>query len=160
MRCGKGSSARILEPRHAGVSSFPAQMSRAGHDIVLWTSAADSYVSGLVNEIDPKRTRFLDVLTREACVDLRNGSFTKDLSILGRPLERMVLIDDSVASFLKQPDNAIPINPWFGDAQDRALPLLIPMLRGLERVTDVRDNLRTSYNVRKELQTLLHRMQE
>jgi TFIIF-interacting CTD phosphatase-like protein len=127
-------------------------------DLVLWTSAQESYTSALVDELDPTGNRFLAVLTREACTDLQDGSYAKDLSILGRPLERTLLLDDCAPSFLFQPDNAIPIQPFFGDKDDRALPLIMPLLRGLELVTDVRDNLRTTYKTREHLQKKLQEM--
>ena len=124
-------------------------------DLVLWTSAQDSYTSELVEELDPTGSRFLAVLTREACTDLQDGSYAKDLRILGRPLERTLLLDDCMPSFLFQPDNGIPLQPFFGDKDDRALPLLIPLLRGLELVTDVRDNLRSTYKTREHLKAKL-----
>lgn len=108
--------------------------------------------------LDPKGSRFAAVLTREDCYDLQDGTFSKDLRNLGRPLERTLLIDDSVPSFLMQPNNALPIPPFFGSADDRALPLLLPLLRGLDRLTDVRDTLRSTYHVEEGLRSLLNQM--
>ena len=118
----------------------------------------ESYVSEIVEQLDPNGDRFAAVLTRADCYDLQDGSYSKDLRILGRPLERLVLIDDSPPSFLLQPDNAIPITPYFGQMEDRALPMMLPMLRGLDMLTDVRDTLISTYDVRNGLKSHLQKM--
>eukprot|EP00966_Prymnesium_polylepis_P039981 928247-Prymnesium_polylepis.1 len=50
-------------------------MSRTA-DIVLWTSAMESYVSEIVEQLDPNGDRFTAVLTRADCHDLQDGSQT------------------------------------------------------------------------------------
>ncbi|XP_038642580.1 carboxy-terminal domain RNA polymerase II polypeptide A small phosphatase 2-like isoform X3 [Scyliorhinus canicula] len=49
-------------------------------------------------------------LFRESCV-FHQGSYVKDLSRLGRDLNKIVIIDNSPASYIFHPDNAIVLLP-------------------------------------------------
>lgn len=42
----------------------------------------------------------------------------KDLSILGRDLKNVIIVDDRRTSYYLQPQNAIGIGPWAGDNTD------------------------------------------
>ena len=63
---------------------------------------------------------FVHRLFRESCVYNR-GKYVKDLSKLGRELNRTIIIDKSPASYLLQPQNAIPCSRWFDDKNDTLL---------------------------------------
>ncbi|KAG2394272.1 hypothetical protein C9374_004036 [Naegleria lovaniensis] len=52
----------------------------------------------------------------------------KDLSLLNRPLERIIMIEHRPDAYSKQPENTLRITPWKGDTQDRTLVDLIPFL--------------------------------
>ncbi len=64
----------------------------------------------------------------------------QDLSRLNRDLARTVIVDNSPESYLLQPENAVPIKPFFGDQQDLALRELIPFLAQIasDNTPDVR----------------------
>lgn len=47
-------------------------------------------------------------LFREACV-LHNGSYVKDLNRLGRDLRRVIIVDNSPASYAFHPENAVRV---------------------------------------------------
>ena len=68
----------------------------------------------------------------------------KDLSRLGRCLQKTVIIDNIQENFMMQPDNGIHIKGWYHDTSDRELEKLIPFLKSLavKRVYDVRQELR------------------
>ena len=63
---------------------------------------------------------FAHRLFRESCVYDR-GNYVKDLSKLGREITRTIIIDNSPASYLFQPQNAIPCSSWFDDKNDTLL---------------------------------------
>jgi len=60
---------------------------------------------------------------------------------MGRPITDVIIIDNSPASYLLQPENAVPIDSWFDDPQDTELLDLIPFLDDLALCDDVRDVL-------------------
>jgi len=82
-------------------------------------------------------------LFRQDCASYR-GHFIKDLRRLGRSLDRVIIIDNSPASYFLQPDNALRISSWFGDASDSEFLTLISLCEQLSKVDDVRDFLRAS----------------
>lgn len=61
----------------------------------------------------------------------------KDLSLLGRDLKDVIIIDNAPASYIFQPSNAIPITSWFNDPHDTELLDLIPFLEDLKMVENV-----------------------
>ena len=75
-------------------------------------------------------------LFREACLHHR-GNYVKDLSQLGRDLKDVIIIDNSPASYIFHPINAIPITSWFNDLNDTELRDLVPFLEELKSVPDV-----------------------
>ena len=119
-------------------------------ELVVFSSAADAYARAVLAELDPTRTLFAGLLARAHCTRM-DGTLVKDLSTLGRPLERTVLIDDNVGSFLLQPDNAIPILPFHGKPDDRELSHMLPLLRRLHGASDVRELLRAEFGLAENL---------
>ncbi len=45
----------------------------------------------------------------------------KDLSWLGRSLEKILIVDNNPENFLLQPENGIYIKSWYENPEDRAL---------------------------------------
>jgi Dullard-like phosphatase family protein len=120
-------------------------------ELVLFTAAADGYAKRVTEQIDPNGDIFGSrLLTRAQCTKA-DGAFVKDLSQLGRPLERLVLVDDHLASSMLQPDNLAPIRPYLGDPDDRELGALLPLLRTLHGEADVRGRLRDEFKLQEKL---------
>lgn len=125
-------------------------------DVVIFTSAMGEYARCLARLLDPSSTIFKAILSREQCMEMEPGFYSKDLALLGRPLERTVLIDDSKASFLMQPSNGIPIPPFFGAPRDAILLGLLPILAELNLMPDIRPRLRNDYKLKDKLLLLMH----
>jgi Dullard-like phosphatase family protein len=106
------------------------------YEIVIFTASVSIYCDPLMNHIDPKGALGGCRLFREHC-SVVNGSYVKDLSLLGRPLETVCIIDNSPVAYLFQPRNAIPILSWFNDPADDELKKLIPMLTEMASAPDV-----------------------
>jgi RNA polymerase II subunit A small phosphatase-like protein len=66
---------------------------------------------------------------------------------MGRELRNTIIIDNSPASYLFHPENAVPIESWFDDPSDRDLLELIPFLQECANASDVRVPLRERYYV-------------
>ena len=80
---------------------------------------------------------FAHRLFRESCVYDR-GNYVKDLSKLGRELNRTIIIDNSPASYLFQPQNAIPCSSWFDDKNDTLLKGMSLSIWTLEKMQFLR----------------------
>ena len=62
----------------------------------------------------------------------------QDLSQLGRPMSDTIILDNSPASYIFHPNNAVPVSSWFNDPHDTELTDLCPFLTDLRIVDDVR----------------------
>ena len=85
---------------------------------------------GLTPEGDFRRVRATAVGRRQ------------DLSRLGRELRRCIIIDNSPASYIFQPENALPISSWLDNPNDLELLDLVPPLTELTKAYDVTEYLR------------------
>jgi RNA polymerase II subunit A small phosphatase-like protein len=76
------------------------------------------------------------------------GTYVKDLSQLGRNVKEVIILDNSPASYLFHPANAVPVSSWFNDPHDSELSDMIPFLEDLATVSDVTavlDNVLSSH---------------
>jgi RNA polymerase II subunit A small phosphatase-like protein len=94
------------------------------------------YANPLVDTIDPDR--YIPFrLFRDHCFSYQ-GSYIKDLSLLGRPMSELIIVDNSPNAYHFHPENAVPILSWYDDPDDRCLFEMIPLLEALSQVDDVR----------------------
>ncbi|KAI3780073.1 hypothetical protein L2E82_09951 [Cichorium intybus] len=119
-------------------------------EIIIFTASQSIYAEQLLNVLDPKRKVFRHRVYRESCVFFE-GNYLKDLSVLGRDLARVVMIDNSPQAFGFQVDNGIPIESWFDDRSDQELLSLLPFLESLVGVEDVRPIIAKKFNLRDKI---------
>lgn len=99
-------------------------------EVVVFTASQSCYADPLMDTIDPSKVLVTDRLYREHCVEVQGGRI-KDLNLLGRSMDRMLIIDNSPVAYCFQPRNAVPILSWFDDPNDDELLKLIPLLQQL-----------------------------
>lgn len=63
-------------------------------EIIIFTASQSIYAEQLLNVLDPKRRIFRHRVYRESCVFV-DGNYLKDLSVLGRDLARVIIVDNS-----------------------------------------------------------------
>ncbi|KAF8413617.1 hypothetical protein HHK36_001609 [Tetracentron sinense] len=114
-------------------------------EIFVFTASQSTYAEQLVNILDPDRKLISQRAYRESCI-FSDGSYTKDLTVLGVDLAKVFIIDNTPQVFRLQVNNGIPIKSWFDDPSDRALISLLPFLETLVDVDDVRPIIAKRFN--------------
>merc|ERR1719189_1794621 len=127
--------------KRPGIEGFLNKVSK-DYEIVIWTSRAQ-YVNSCIDQIDTQKVVSFR-LFRENCKKVGDDCI-KDISLIGRPLKKTILIDDDPKNYLKQPKNSIAMHEWKGSSEDRELSKILPLLQGkLKDTSDVRKVLDAS----------------
>ncbi|XVF40264.1 hypothetical protein PTKIN_Ptkin01aG0098300 [Pterospermum kingtungense] len=123
--------------KRPGVDEFLEMISKK-YEVVVFTAGHEGYASKVLDILDPKGCishRFY----RDSCKQVR-GKFMKDLSEMGRDLSKIVIVDDNPKSYALQPENGIPIKPFFGnELWDRELMKLAGFFERCDVFQDMRD---------------------
>lgn len=106
-------------------------------ELVIFTASQKIYAEQIIDRLDPDGKLISQRIYRESCI-FSDGSYTKDLTILGVHLAKVAIIDNTPQVFQLQVDNGIPIKSWFDDPSDQELVELLPFLETLVDVEDVR----------------------
>jgi NLI interacting factor-like phosphatase len=81
----------------------------------------------VLNRIDPDNKYISHRLYRDSCLPM-NGNYIKDLNVLGRDINKTIIIDNSIIAFSLNLDNAIPIHSYSGNKDDRELCKLVEIM--------------------------------
>lgn len=130
----EGTTHQVYVLKRPYVDEFLRRMGEM-FECVLFTASLAKYADPVTDLLDQGgvfRTR----LFRESCV-FHQGCYVKDLSRLGRDLNRTLILDNSPASYIFHPNNAIPVVSWFDDTDDAELLNLLPVFEELSKADDV-----------------------
>lgn len=110
------------------------------YEIIIFTNGIKEYCDKILSLIDPNLEYIKFRLFRKHSISKDNDIKIKDLSLLGRDLSKIIIIDNSAKNYKLQQDNGLPITSWKGDVNDTALKNLIPILKNIaeNEVEDVR----------------------
>ncbi|KAG8932485.1 hypothetical protein FRC02_001008 [Tulasnella sp. 418] len=121
--------------KRPGVDNFLKKMGEL-YEVVIFTASLSKYADPVLDKLDTHKV-VAHRLFRESCYN-HKGNYVKDLSRLGRPIQDMIILDNSPASYIFHPNNAVPVSSWFNDPHDTELTDLCPFLTDLMTVDDVR----------------------
>mmetsp|Transcript_30488 Transcript_30488/g.57706 ORF Transcript_30488/g.57706 Transcript_30488/m.57706 type:complete len:465 (+) Transcript_30488:279-1673(+) len=125
----------VYVAKRPGVDQFLLEMAKH-YEIVVYTASLNKYADVLLDLLDPQRV-IRTRLFRESCV-FYEGNYVKDLSLLNRDLSQCIIIDNSPASYLFHPENAIDCTSFIDDVSDRELDHIGKFLVGVTDVADLR----------------------
>lgn len=108
-----------------GAEEFVVQMAEY-YEVIVFTAALQDYADWVLDQIDPRKKLKCRLYRQHAIPS--GGTYIKDLSRIGRPLNRVIIVDNLAENFQYQPENGIMIKSWMGEPQDTALMELGPIL--------------------------------
>lgn len=120
-----GNTYQVYVAKRPHVDEFLKEMGKV-YEVVVFTASLSKYADPVLDLLDIHRV--VDYrLFREHCTCI-NDIYVKDMSIIGRPIESVFIIDNSPHAYSLQPENAVPCISWFDDYEDDELLTFIPIL--------------------------------
>ncbi|KXS16538.1 HAD-like protein, partial [Gonapodya prolifera JEL478] len=86
-------------------------------EVIVWTASRAEYANPIIHFLDEGRC-ITHRLYQQQCLKNATGA-PKDISKLGRDVQRLVVVDDDPATYALNPDNAIPVTSWWGILQTK-----------------------------------------
>ena len=120
---------------------FLEKLNNLYFEIVIFSAGTKEYCDKVLDILDLNNNLIKFRLYRSH-LSLRNiNNDVKDLSLLGRDLSKVIMIDNFSENYKLQENNGLPINSWIGDANDTSLRDLIPIMNYIveKNIEDVRD---------------------
>ena len=91
------------------------------YELIIFTAATQDYGDLLIDAIEENNVYFEHRFYRQHTVIIGND-FVKDLRRIGRPLDKMIIVDNMPQNFRLQKENGINIKAFWGeDVDDNAL---------------------------------------
>ena len=91
-------------------------------DLAIFTAAMKGYADTILDFIDPNNELFQFRLYRDACIPIQQKLYIKDLRIIKDydPMN-VLLMDNSLYSFMNQPSNGMLVNSFYTNHKDTQL---------------------------------------
>eukprot|EP00667_Euglena_gracilis_P015959 EG_transcript_16635 len=138
---------RWVTYKRPGLDMFLERMSEK-YELVVWSSSGLDNAMDVVSRLDPEHLYFHDTISKE----VEHPGAEKDLQHLGRPLQRVVVLDTKPNADEKYRHNTIVIPEWKGAVErmskDRTLYNVLPFMDHLASQQQVFDlpRLIAAYN--------------
>jgi len=127
----------IIRP---GFTKFITEVRKYFDEIFVFTSSQYFYAEEIIKIID-KNKIISKIYSRKDC-SFYNEIFYKDLNKIKKDLSKTIIIDNFPEAYLLQHFNGLPIPSFMGDPNDNELLKLLPILKKLSKVKDVRNYIR------------------
>jgi Dullard-like phosphatase family protein len=119
-------------------------------EVVIFTASQKNYADFIIDKLDIDNC-VSHRLYRDHCVSIKKR-YVKNLSLIGRDLKNVIIVDNSPFAYKLNVENGIPIETWTGKEDDKNLEKLYELLERLVKVEDVRQYLggyRTIYDYQR-----------
>ena len=94
---------------------------KMNYELIIFTSAKKEYADPLIDAIEKKMKYFDFRLYRDHTI-IWEDEFVKDIGRLGRPMNKLIIVDNLPQNFKLQKENGIRIKPFWGeDVYDNVL---------------------------------------
>jgi Dullard-like phosphatase family protein len=147
---------KIGETRHSlifrpGLIEFLKKM-KSIYELIIFSFGTLEYVDSVIKIIEKNEKFFEHVLYRQHAT-INNGEYIKDLSLLGRNLKNILIVDDISQVFKLQERNGICIKAFYGDiVGDRnTLKILGKILEKVRFDADEDGDIRKSLEKQKNI---------
>ena len=135
---------------------FEKMVSYKNLEIILWTAAVRKVYTDLMDKVEKMILNKLKnkninkiwthILFRDNCTVRENGSYFKDLSLLGRNYNNLIMIDNISFNFEGFEYNGLPIQEYWGHLNDNELNKFCKIMNELMIGTS-----QTNYDIRSVL---------
>ena len=121
------------------------------YELVLFSYATYEYIEKILKIIESKE-KFFDYILDRRHITYENGSYIKNISLIGRELKNIIIIDDNPQAFKLHNENGIFIKPFYGDCLNdkNILKNLMNILK------DIRKDVDNTGDIRKSIQKKNH----
>ena len=102
-----------------GLSSF-LSMIKTYYELISFSNEPQNITNAIIQEIESEKKYFDYNLTRDNCIIYENN-LVKDISLIGRDITKIIIIDDDENCFNLNKENGIKISKFNGDKEDNIL---------------------------------------
>ena len=113
------------------------------YELIIFTAGTQDYTDDIIDGLENNKIYFDHRLYRQHTI-IKDGNFIKDLTRVGRPLDKTIIVDNMPQNFIFQRENGILIKSFHGeDNNDNALEELGKILINIAKEGgDVRISLK------------------
>ena len=95
------------------------------YELILFSSNIPDYVDPIVQLIHKRQKYFDHILYRNHITLDEEGNNVKNLELIGRDLNKVIIVDDISRYFKLQKDNGINIKPFYSNTKKDGMTLQI-----------------------------------
>eukprot|EP01064_Diplonema_japonicum_P012886 TRINITY_DN20231_c0_g1_i2.p1 TRINITY_DN20231_c0_g1~~TRINITY_DN20231_c0_g1_i2.p1 ORF type:complete len:456 (+),score=92.66 TRINITY_DN20231_c0_g1_i2:78-1445(+) len=120
-------------PLHAraGVAEM-FKMLHGKAEVLVWTAGMRAYAQAIIQQIDPLNVVKHCVYRHPKWHPIAASGQRKNLTFLGRPMEHILLVENSPDSLIGDEENAVLLPDYVGrDEDDNTIPVLFKLLKSL-----------------------------
>lgn len=118
------------------------------YEICVFTAGEQDYADAILDFIDEERTIIKHRLYRHHCVKAAPRVYIKDLRIIAdRELKDIIIVDNSVVSFIFNMSNGVPISDFRGQKNDDELMFMVSYLEEIFAAEDVRKPIAKTFKL-------------